>query len=255
MTEEAFKQAVLAEPDDDVVRLVYADWLEDNGDEDDRARAALIRAQCEAEHAPRNRRAELNREVKAILKANPDWTGAVIKSGLGSKPLFRRGFLHQLTLGATQFVDSAEKLFEAFPTVRALRFHDASNEVENLAKCPYLARLCEADLSNMCRCGGCPIENDIKALIASHFVGNLTKLNIAGNRMDAAQAQALAASTAFGHLRELDLSKNNIGNEGARALVASPWMSQLKLLKLRGNDIGASMIKTLRKQFGKAVTL
>ncbi len=255
MTEEAFKQAILADPDDDGVRLVYADWLDENGHDNDRARAALIRVQCEAEHAPRERRTQLNREAKAILEGNPDWTGAIIKARLGRKPLFRRGFLHHLTLGATQFVKNAKRIFKAFPTVRSVRFHEASNEVEKLAKCSYLARLCEADLSKMCRCGGCPIENDIMALIACRFVGNLTNLNIAGNRMDAAQAQALAATTVFGNLRELNLSNNNIGNEGAEAIVASTWMGQLKRLKLRGNGIGESTFKMLRKQFGKAVTL
>jgi uncharacterized protein (TIGR02996 family) len=255
LTEEAFKQAILADPDDDVVRLVYADWLEENGKETDRARAALIRAQCEVEHAPRKRRTELHREAKAILQANPDWTGAILKTGLGRNPIFRRGFLHHLTLGATQFVNSAEKIFESFPTVRAIRFAEASNEVKRLAKCRYLVRLCEADLSKMCTCGGCPIENDIRALITCRFVGNLTKLNIAGNRMDASQAEALAASKAFGQLRELDVSKNNIGDEGALALMAAPWMGQLTRLKLRGNDIGAAMSKRLREHFGKAVTL
>jgi uncharacterized protein (TIGR02996 family) len=38
---------VKAEPDDDAPRLVLADWLEDQGDEDDRAHAELIRVQCE----------------------------------------------------------------------------------------------------------------------------------------------------------------------------------------------------------------
>jgi uncharacterized protein (TIGR02996 family) len=255
MTEDTFKKAILADLDDDVIRLVYADWLEENGSEKDRARAALIRAQCEVEHAPRERRAELNREAKAILSANPDWTDEVVKSELGRKPLFRRGFLHHLTMGATQFVRSAEKIFEAFPTVRAVRFHEASNEVKKLAKCPLLARLSEADLSNLCSCGGCHIENDIKALIASPFVGNLVKLNIAGNRIDSAQAEALAVSTAFGQLRELNLSNNEIGDDGAKAFMASPWMGQLQRLKLRGNGLGAPMTKTLRKHFGKAVIL
>src|SRR5438874_2329406 len=33
-------------PDDDAPRLVLADWLEEYGDEHDRARAELIRTQC-----------------------------------------------------------------------------------------------------------------------------------------------------------------------------------------------------------------
>lgn len=39
---------VKAEPDDDDPRLVLADWLDDHGDEDDRAHAELIRVQCAA---------------------------------------------------------------------------------------------------------------------------------------------------------------------------------------------------------------
>jgi uncharacterized protein (TIGR02996 family) len=253
MTEQALLAAILADLDDDSVRLVYADWLEEHGNEKQQARAALIRAQCEAEHAPRERRAELKREARRLLQANPDWT--VINASLGRKPVFRRGFLHHLTMGATQFVKNAEKIFEAHPTVQALRFHEASNEVTRLAKCAWLERLREVDLSNLCRCGGCPIERDIRALLGSKFVGNLLKLNIAGNRMDAAGAKALAKSKAFGQLRELDLSQNNIGNEGAKAIAASSWMKQLTRLKLRECGIDAATGKSLRKQFGKTVLL
>ncbi|MBY0230983.1 MAG: TIGR02996 domain-containing protein, partial [Gemmataceae bacterium] len=46
MTHDAFLEAILADPHDDAHRLVYADWLEENGDE---ARARFIRLQCRAE--------------------------------------------------------------------------------------------------------------------------------------------------------------------------------------------------------------
>ena len=38
---------VLANPESDVPRLIYADWCEENGDTD---RAAFIRAQCAGDH-------------------------------------------------------------------------------------------------------------------------------------------------------------------------------------------------------------
>src|SRR5438094_91305 len=41
---EAFLQAILDDPADDTRRLVYSDWLEENGDPE---RAELIRIQCE----------------------------------------------------------------------------------------------------------------------------------------------------------------------------------------------------------------
>jgi uncharacterized protein (TIGR02996 family) len=43
-TEAAFFRSMLDAPDDDATRLVYADWLEENGDA---ARGEFIRVQCE----------------------------------------------------------------------------------------------------------------------------------------------------------------------------------------------------------------
>ena len=47
---EPLLKSVLAAPDDDDVRLVFADWLEENGESD---RANVIRLQCEVARAPR----------------------------------------------------------------------------------------------------------------------------------------------------------------------------------------------------------
>src|SRR5437868_5364079 len=50
--EDAFWKAVLADPDDDLPRLAFADWLEESGDEDERARAEFIRVQLELAKIP-----------------------------------------------------------------------------------------------------------------------------------------------------------------------------------------------------------
>ena len=41
-TDTAFLRTILADPDDDAPRLIYADWLDENGDSD---RAEFIRLQ------------------------------------------------------------------------------------------------------------------------------------------------------------------------------------------------------------------
>lgn len=46
---DALLRAVLADPGDDTVRLVYADWLQENGHE---TRAEFIRTQCELARTP-----------------------------------------------------------------------------------------------------------------------------------------------------------------------------------------------------------
>jgi uncharacterized protein (TIGR02996 family) len=47
--ESALLGTILDQPDDDVPRLVYADWLDEHGDAD---RARFIRLQCAADELP-----------------------------------------------------------------------------------------------------------------------------------------------------------------------------------------------------------
>ncbi len=44
MSHESFQKAIFKEPDDDAIRLIYADWLDENGEP---LWAELIRVQCE----------------------------------------------------------------------------------------------------------------------------------------------------------------------------------------------------------------
>ena len=64
---EAFMSAILATPDDDTPRLVFADWLDEHGTTDeDRAHAPLIRAQCRLELLPSGKeRSKPEREARA----------------------------------------------------------------------------------------------------------------------------------------------------------------------------------------------
>src|SRR5262245_42508529 len=74
MTErEALLRAIIAQPADDVVRLVYADWLDDNGEKD---RANFIRMMMEHEknrHNPRLGRYQAPRFWYSHIKENGLW--------------------------------------------------------------------------------------------------------------------------------------------------------------------------------------
>jgi uncharacterized protein (TIGR02996 family) len=67
-TNEALMQAILDDPDDDGVRLVYADWLEEHGHTE---RAAFIRVQCELARLPEDdsRRTSLEAKERELLPA------------------------------------------------------------------------------------------------------------------------------------------------------------------------------------------
>src|SRR5436189_132727 len=85
-----FLDAIIANPDDDARRLVYADWLEEHGDT---ARAEFIRVQCAlarlsplADEAPALRR----REAELLAAHRESWDRIVAElpglSALSSAP-------------------------------------------------------------------------------------------------------------------------------------------------------------------------
>ena len=233
--EQAFLNAIVAAPDDDTPRLVFADWLDERGTDDDRARAALIRAQCRIEVLPKGNkeRKKLEREAKAILKANElKWTAELRAAKLGTKWTFRRGFLDGGTMSPTSFVEKGADLFRLAPTLRAMTFPNAANEVTELAASPYLERLASVDLTLMCTCGWCGIDEELRDLFKSKNAANLRCLNVSRDRIDLGVAGALARAKVLTNLTELNLSDNPFEPEGGAALAKSKHLSNLTSLNL-----------------------
>jgi uncharacterized protein (TIGR02996 family) len=69
---DAFLSAIRAEPQDDAVRLVFADGLDEHGEPD---RAAFIRAQCNAAALPTwaVERRLLLWQANGLLDLHPEW--------------------------------------------------------------------------------------------------------------------------------------------------------------------------------------
>jgi uncharacterized protein (TIGR02996 family) len=97
--EDAFLDDIAKQPDDDAVRLIYADWLQDQGDPVRAARGEFIRAQIECERLQGSghgrdalRLAERAREL--LAKYERKWLGRACSPRL--RWVFRRGFLFGL---------------------------------------------------------------------------------------------------------------------------------------------------------------
>jgi uncharacterized protein (TIGR02996 family) len=227
--DEAFLQDVLARPGDDAPRLIYADWLEDHGQE---ARAEFIRVQCELAKLPRKgpRRLELEGIEFALLATNEaEWVRelAALARGWG----FRRGFVHRVRLDAAVFLERHEQLFGLAP-VRRVKLETAAGLVPRLVGCPALARLVALDLS-----GNDLRDADARALAASPHLRRLRRLRLAHNDIGDGGVEALAASPNLPHLVWLDLATNRVGRSGADALLRTTFLRQLKRLRLAGNRI------------------
>src|SRR5215212_11486943 len=86
----ALHDAIIQNPDDDTVRLAYADWLQENGDEE---RAEFIRLQIEIARSDDSQQSALRqREVALLTQHRGDWLRQIKNKVNGASYHFRRGF-------------------------------------------------------------------------------------------------------------------------------------------------------------------
>src|SRR5215469_11329163 len=112
MTDDAFVQAILANPEDDAPRLIFADWLDERGD----PRGDFIRVQCQLARTTTDdpaKQALLRREYELLAEWEAVWARALI--GRVRRWQFRRGFVEQVKLTCRQFLAEADTLFRLAP--------------------------------------------------------------------------------------------------------------------------------------------
>ena len=237
ISEEAFRLAILDRPDDDGPRLVFADWLEEEGDAE---RAELIRLQCGA--------GDPQRERDLIARRGAHWAGPVLRYVYGYS--FRRGFVEEVTVEAAMFLDLGERMFNAAP-IRLVRLIQARAVLGRLFQSPLLSLVRALHLT-ACKIGNegailladCPHvaglrtlrlgenaldDQAVEALTDSPYLSNLTSLALSNNLIGDLGARLLATCASFPHLAALDLSANQIGDAGAEALALSPHLRLARL--------------------------
>jgi uncharacterized protein (TIGR02996 family) len=228
--DDAFLRAILTNPDDELPRLVYADYLDERGD----PRGEFIRVQCELARLPPDDRGRprLEARERELLRAHKgEWSGDL--ADFAEHWHFARGFVEAVTLGAAAFLRRGAALLGRAP-VRAVALRDAWEEMDKLAASPLLGRVRSLLLN-----GNHLNRVDVTALLSSPHLAGLEDLNLVYNQLDGSAAEELAKSPAVVGLRSLDLSNNAVGTEGARALAASPHLGRLERLTLRNAAVHA----------------
>jgi uncharacterized protein (TIGR02996 family) len=135
-----FLLALLADPDDDTLRLALADWLDEN---DQSPRAEFVRVQIELARGvrDRDRRRELELRQRDLLIAHDvEWTQPLadalrLKPGAWGGWVFRRGFVEYFRLSPYTLVTDGPKLARLTP-VRELYFLNAP--IPDVWKLPLL---------------------------------------------------------------------------------------------------------------------
>ena len=210
---ESLLAAVCDAPEDDDLRGVVADWLEENAKEDDLlAVAAVIRREL----APATSATGPAQEGELPLppRAMRGWTK--ILWGVAGVHRLERGFPDGVVLSAADFIRVGGDLFRRVPARRVALTH-AGRDAARLAGCPHLSPVLELNLR--------------EADMTDEAVG------------------VLARSPYVAGLRVLDLLGNAIGNGGARELLGPNNLPEGLRLFLDVGRISYDLRGQLRHRF------
>jgi uncharacterized protein (TIGR02996 family) len=228
--EEAFLRDIHERPHDDTPRLVYADWLDDNGRPE---RAEFIRVQCRLAELPTGHpeRPALEKRQHALWKKNAKaWRKPLPRPGREGP--FYRGFVvptfsptvRELTGGAAP--PDCAPLWE-------VHVSDGGVEGLDLAAHPLMARAVHLWLWQKL----VPAEW-LRRFLSSPAVAHLVGFQHWFSHADAAAARAVAESPYLAGLTHLNLGNNPLGPEGGRALAASQHLRRLRWLRLCVAELG-----------------
>lgn len=254
---EAFLRAIFDAPADDTPRLVYADFLEENGEPD---RAELIRVQCELDrlinngedHGERVDRLR-NREGDLFQRAfSPDRNVWSISRGFGVED------------DNTGLVVSAEELSDPVALRERVVTHHPTwfgdrrlwvrpgrllgpEQVETLFGLPFVQQVTEWNL------GGHVDEEPAGAETEDAGTFALIDMNVQPV-ITVEGVMALARNRGARKIETLILTYNNLDNDAARALADSPHLIRLKRLDFRdGNSFNGRTWTRLRDKYGENV--
>lgn len=202
-SERELFDAVVDAPDDKAPRDAFAAWAKTN----DPPRAEFIHAQYDEvarRKAGKSDWTTPRRQAQALEKQHGRrWAGPI--ANMCSKYVFYRGFVEQLTIGAAEFLDHADKLYARAP-VRHLSLTGVAAVAPRLFNSPHLDRI--------------------------------VSLSLQRNKLDDPQLGLLAASAHLGKLRWLDIGFNKLSKHGYELLIASSGLGALEYVNTVGNPGG-----------------
>lgn len=230
-----FLQAILAEPEDDSPRLVYADYLSERGD----PRGELISLQIAVARGRVG--LEARDRVDELIAACWDDLASFIGAAGIQRFCVRRGFVEAVVLDDKR-LGELPVLMSAAPILE-LKLTGARDGAPRLAAMRELLGVRTLDVSSL----GMGNRRFFE-LIRSGFLANVSTLMLAGNALSDAAVAALVRAT--GHLpclEHLDLEANRLGDAGVLTLVDSPLLSQLVTLDVDTSDLSRATQRELRR--------
>jgi uncharacterized protein (TIGR02996 family) len=236
---QAFLRAIRDTPED-AHRLVYADWLDEQGDAE---RAEFIRLQCRlARTAPDDPQHDaLEERERALLTAHEaKWLGPLPPEVRDWS--FRGGLVDALLMRDSAGVEGLAEVFERHP-VRKVTFAGRPPTIDALAAADFLGSVAHLSVE------GLRDVNLVRLAESPHLAG-LTELALDGPAVDNDLARSLASAAATRQLKALRLGETSLTDAGVRTLVHGHCLAGLTELQVRGRRVsdGGFAAMTARDQ-------
>jgi uncharacterized protein (TIGR02996 family) len=269
---EPFLQTVLDHPADDGPRMVYADWLEEQGD----PRGEFIRVQLQLNRiAPNDPNFDsltdremslLNRHGELWREEIPEWA----RNGCE----FRRGFVSDVIVWTRWQAGFGPQLSHMTP-IEKVTLNEAHDALAEFALSPELPHLRELvilddgtkpdDLKVLCRSPICRrlralrfmgmdlLDSGALIIALTPHLRRLQHLEMKRCKIDHRGAVKLGESEYLPGLQWLDLSDNGLGNDAFFAVVNSPLMTHLTRLSWNDNGLTSEAARFLTQSAGVAL--
>jgi uncharacterized protein (TIGR02996 family) len=234
--EQAFLKAIRLRPGSSAERLIYADWLMDQGN----PRGEFMQCQLQARRLPSGSPRRLDLEAHAHdlrLLYEADWLGPLL-GPIGNWE-WRDGMLDWVTVAVDVFLANAARWLPALPLL-GVQLRKVRPYVADLARCEQLAHLNGLYLGD-----NDLTDNDLDVLLRSTHLKQVRSLYLQSNHLSAQGIRILAQTPNLPHLRHLCLGHNRIGNEGVALLVSSPRLGRLRVLHLTLTGLGEEGVRAL----------
>jgi len=212
-----FVQAILADPESDAKRLVYADHLTDNGD----PRGELISLQIAGRGDD-----VTHRRVAELIDTCWDEIAGFMRDAGVQRFCVRRGFVEAVSVNAKLVADLPAIMGQA-PVLEV----EVTGSREGALQ---LSRMREMLSVRVLKLGGLGLGNKrCLDVLRSGYVGNVSTLDLSGNGIGDPVLAVLARSAQnLPCLEHLDLSMNRFGADALETLTRSPLAEQLVTLRL-----------------------
>jgi uncharacterized protein (TIGR02996 family) len=234
--EQAFLDDICANLEDDAPRLIFADWLEDRGDE---ARAEFIRVQCRLARLRSYEHEAVPlwvRQQDLLAQHGNKWKKPL--ANITTRCEFERGFLSRVEVTASKFVSHGEEIRSRIP-LRQLGVFQTNKDWSKFLACETLHGVQALDLSST-RLG---MKRGIELARCPHLSG-LRELDLSHSQLRERGVQALVTSEALQSLRSLDISSNDLPDA---SLLQWPvnTLPKLRQLSLLGNLLSEVSVRPL----------